>query len=185
MSFIATLRLPLLSRLSFPYLSIGRTCFDCVCSRSATEPEAQARFSSTPSLAPRAPRQLDAQDAAHPIHIIVVDDGSPESCRQPSRRRVRGCDRPAQRRSQGFAAAANQGIRAATSDIIQLLNDDTQVEPGWLDAPLRSFRDPTVAAVAPLVLRGVPGDPNPTIDRPPATNTTVAVLQRRRPWLAA
>jgi len=66
--------------------------------------------------------------------------------------------------SRGFAGAANRGIAAATGEIIELLNDDTQVTPGWADAALRWFDDPTVAAVAPLVLQGPRGDTVPIID---------------------
>jgi GT2 family glycosyltransferase len=64
----------------------------------------------------------------------------------------------------GFAASANRGIAASHGQIIQLLNDDTQVEPGWVDAALAHFADPTVGAVAPLVLRGPPHQGTPIID---------------------
>lgn len=49
--------------------------------------------------------------------------------------------------------AANAGIRASTGDVVELLNDDTEVEPGWADAALARFADPRVVAVAPLVLQ--------------------------------
>jgi GT2 family glycosyltransferase len=52
----------------------------------------------------------------------------------------------------GFCVAANAGIAAARGRIVELLNDDTEVTPGWADAPLAWFREPTVGAVAPLVL---------------------------------
>jgi GT2 family glycosyltransferase len=64
----------------------------------------------------------------------------------------------------GFAVAANRGIAAATGAVIELLNDDTQVTAGWADAALERFADPTVAAVAPLVLQGPRGDVVPAID---------------------
>src|SRR5205823_1699570 len=56
-------------------------------------------------------------------------------------------------RRRGFCVAANAGIEAATAPVVELLNDDTEVEPGWAAAALAHFADPTVAAVAPLVLR--------------------------------
>jgi len=68
------------------------------------------------------------------------------------------------RSSNGFAAAANRGIAAATGEFIELLNDDTEVTPGWSEAAIRWFDDPTVAAVAPLVLQGPRGDAIPVID---------------------
>lgn len=52
----------------------------------------------------------------------------------------------------GFAAAANAGIRAARGDVVELLNDDTEVQAGWAEAALVHFQNTAVAAVAPLVL---------------------------------
>lgn len=98
------------------------------------------------------------------IQVIVVDDGSARGAVS----QVAGIfDRVEVLRtpgSHGFAAAANRGIAAATGEIIELLNDDTQVTPGWADAALHWFDDPTVAAVAPLVLQGPRGDTIPIID---------------------
>jgi GT2 family glycosyltransferase len=56
-------------------------------------------------------------------------------------------------RQRGFCVAANVGIAAATAPVVELLNDDTEVEAGWAAAALAHFREPRVAAVAPLVLR--------------------------------
>jgi GT2 family glycosyltransferase len=54
-------------------------------------------------------------------------------------------------RRSGFCVAANAGIRASTGEIVELLNDDTEVQAGWADAALAWFTDPEIAAVAPLV----------------------------------
>ena len=56
-------------------------------------------------------------------------------------------------RQTGFCTAANVGIASATAPILELLNDDTEVTAGWAEAALACFRDPTVVAVAPLVLQ--------------------------------
>src|SRR5262245_66456109 len=55
-------------------------------------------------------------------------------------------------RNQGFCAAANAGIEAARGHFIQLLNNDTEVTAGWLEAGLAPFTDHAVGSVAPLVL---------------------------------
>ena len=55
-------------------------------------------------------------------------------------------------RNQGFCAAANAGIAAARGRFIQLLNNDTEVARGWIEAGLAPFADATVGSVAPLVL---------------------------------
>jgi GT2 family glycosyltransferase len=95
--------------------------------------------------------------------VIVVDDGSANSVVSTVAAEfgvtVLRNDRPL-----GFAAAANRGIAAATGSVIELLNDDTEVEPGWADAALAHFADPTIAAVAPLVLQGPPTAGTPIID---------------------
>ena len=86
------------------------------------------------------------------IEVIVVDDASTDGTAQwlarvhPDVRVVR------LERNQGFCAAANAGIAAANGDFIQLLNNDTEVAAGWIEAGLEPFADPTVGAVAPLVL---------------------------------
>jgi GT2 family glycosyltransferase len=85
--------------------------------------------------------------------IIVVDDGSPGGVVSAAAAEfppVRCLSSP---RRRGFCAAANAGIEAAAAPVVELLNDDTEVEPGWAAAALAHFADPAVAAVAPLVLR--------------------------------
>jgi GT2 family glycosyltransferase len=97
--------------------------------------------------------------------IIVVDDGSPRAIVQslvadfPTIECLR---LPKQR---GFAYAANAGLRAATSPLVELLNDDTEVTAGWAEAATALFKNRRVAAVAPLVLQW-PGlaAPVPRID---------------------
>lgn len=83
--------------------------------------------------------------------IIVVDDASPNAAASGivtafGARAVR-----MERRS-GFARAANAGIHASRGDIIEMLNDDTEVQPGWADAVLPWFANPALGSVAPLVL---------------------------------
>ena len=53
----------------------------------------------------------------------------------------------------GFAQACNQGAQAARSEYILFLNNDTEVQPGWLDALVSlADADPTVAAVGSKLL---------------------------------
>jgi GT2 family glycosyltransferase len=85
--------------------------------------------------------------------VIVVDDGSIQGTVSEAARSFHGvrCIRLPRRR--GFSAAANTGIRGAHGTVVELLNDDTEVAAAWSEAALPHFRDPAVAAVAPLVLR--------------------------------
>jgi GT2 family glycosyltransferase len=86
------------------------------------------------------------------IEVIVSDDGSTDSTADwlrfvhPGVRVVRRAE------NGGFCAACNAGIAAARGRFIQVLNNDTEVTAGWVDAGLAPFADETVGSVAPLVL---------------------------------
>ena len=96
--------------------------------------------------------------ASIPIEVLVADDGSTDDTAawlahvHPTVRLVR-LDR-----NSGFCATANAGIAAARGRFIQLLNNDTEVTAGWIEAGLVPFADPVVGSVAPLVL--VRSDPD-------------------------
>ena len=80
--------------------------------------------------------------------IVIVDNASQDGsaaevlARWPSIRVL------AQARNLGFAAANNIGIRATTGELVLLLNSDTLVPPGALDALVARLRAYPEAAVA-------------------------------------
>jgi GT2 family glycosyltransferase len=84
--------------------------------------------------------------------VIVVDDASPGAAATVAAQTFAGIRVVRLPHQSGFARAANAGIRASRGDVVELLNDDTEVQAGWADAALAHFADPAVAAVAPLVL---------------------------------
>ncbi len=49
-----------------------------------------------------------------------------------------------QRHNSGFAGACNAGIRAAQGEVLVLLNQDTRVRAGWLQALIVSLQEPRV-----------------------------------------
>jgi len=84
------------------------------------------------------PACLDALEAlsypADRLEVLLVDNASPPDalaavCRAHPAARV--VPSPA---NLGFAGGCNLGIARAKGDFVALLNDDTQVEAGWLDA---------------------------------------------------
>lgn len=99
----------------------------------------------------RACLQAVTRHAPKGSEIIVVDDASPAAAASNVAETF-GVRAVRLQRQRGFAVAANTGIRASRGDFVEMLNDDTEVQPGWADAALRWFDDPAIGAVAPLVL---------------------------------
>jgi GT2 family glycosyltransferase len=84
--------------------------------------------------------------------VLVIDDGSPGACVSETVRAFPTVGVLRLPRRRGFCDAVNAGLHAARGDIVELLNDDTEVTAGWAERALRCFEDETVASVAPLVL---------------------------------
>jgi GT2 family glycosyltransferase len=85
--------------------------------------------------------------------ILVIDDASPGRSAGVVAREFPQVHLVGLPRRRGFCVAANTGIARARGEIVELLNDDTEVLAGWAEPALACFADPRVAAVAPLVLR--------------------------------
>lgn len=94
---------------------------------------------------------------ATPFEVVAVDNGSPpalsawladEARRRPALRHLR-FDEPL-----GFARAVNEAARRARSSRLVLLNSDTLVTDGWLDALASALdADPGLGVVSPLTNR--------------------------------
>jgi GT2 family glycosyltransferase len=72
------------------------------------------------------------------FEVIVVDNGSTDDLARIVRTRfpeVRLIQSPI---NLGFAGGNNLGLREAQGDVLVLLNDDTEVRPGWLGAWARA-----------------------------------------------
>jgi len=100
----------------------------------------------------RACLQAVVRHAPPGCELVVVDDGSPGGAGSGVAAEFPDVHVSRFSRPVGFVRAVNAGIRASRGDVVELLNDDTEVQPGWADAALRPFADPSVGAVAPLVL---------------------------------
>ncbi len=85
--------------------------------------------------------------------IIVVDDASENMCISEVAAKFKGVKVIRTPKRLGFCKAANLGVQSAIHEVVELLNDDTEVCAGWAEMALDAFEDPKVAAVAPLVLR--------------------------------
>jgi GT2 family glycosyltransferase len=91
-------------------------------------------------------------DSRLAIEVVVADDASNDGTAAWVAEAHPGVRVVSLERNAGFCAAANAGIAASRGRFIQLLNNDTEVAPGWIEAGLAPFDDATVGAVAPLVL---------------------------------
>lgn len=80
---------------------------------------------------------LDRQRVTCPV--LVVDNGSTDSTREMLKTRFPGVELLALEENQGFARAVNRGIRHCDSEYVALLNNDTEVDPGWTEAGLAAF----------------------------------------------
>jgi GT2 family glycosyltransferase len=85
---------------------------------------------------------LKEQIAGRNVEILVVDDGSTDNiadvvARYPATRLIRQANA-------GPASARNRGAREARGAILLFTDDDCVPLPGWFDAMLAPFSDPTV-----------------------------------------
>ena len=98
---------------------------------------------------------ITASPPSTPHEIIVVDNASPDDSVATVRSRWPAVTMIAQSTNVGFAAANNTGIRASTSELILLLNNDTIVPAGAIDAlVVRLFARPDVAIAGPRLVDG-------------------------------
>jgi len=78
-------------------------------------------------------------------HILVVDNGSIDSTQEvieAQRTIFPGMlDFIQLDRNVGFARAVNEGIKAAQTEFIALLNNDTEADPHWIEAGLHALRE--------------------------------------------
>src|SRR5437764_2925434 len=75
--------------------------------------------------------------------VIVVDDASRDGTIPWLRRTHPAVEVISFDKNQGFCGAVNAGLARAKGDIIELLNNDTEVFPHWADAALTHFADPS------------------------------------------
>lgn len=93
------------------------------------------------------------QQTFRDFETIVVDD-----CSTDESARFVGQEYPEVRlialdKNRGFAPSVNEGIRAARGDVVVLLNNDTEADPGWLEEIARAFDENPGAGMVVCKLR--------------------------------
>ncbi len=72
------------------------------------------------------------------FEVVLVDNGSTDGSRDFVARNFLEVRVIPLEENKGFSAAANAGIEASDSKYVALLNNDTEVDPGWLEALVRA-----------------------------------------------
>lgn len=96
---------------------------------------------------------LARQDEPHTA--VVVDNGSTDGTVEMVRAEFPSARLVALEENLGFGRAVNRGVAAGEGDAIVLINNDVDVEPGFLSALVRPLEDPGVGMVAGVLV--VPG----------------------------
>jgi GT2 family glycosyltransferase len=73
------------------------------------------------------------------LEVIVVDNASQDNSRQLLADRYPEARLVALPENRGFTGACNAGIQVACGEYIALLNNDTEVDPGWAAAVVAAF----------------------------------------------
>ena len=91
--------------------------------------------------------------AAYPPggEVLVVDDASPEPLQAALERSLPGVRVVTRTTNGGFAAAATDGMRAASHELVFLMNSDVRVHAGFLAPLVRELEASDVFAATPCV----------------------------------
>jgi len=83
--------------------------------------------------------------------IVVVDDGSVDNSVEVLRQEFPSVHLVIHEENKGFAEAVHSGVKAATSELLFLLNSDVEVEKNIFPVLVGYFDDPTTFSVNPLI----------------------------------
>ncbi len=99
---------------------------------------------------------MEALSAAQgcPFELLMVDNGSTDGSVEYVRERYPELKVIALDQNYGFSRAVNEGIRAAKTPYVILLNNDTKVKPGYVGALVRMMdRHPEAFSVSPKMIQ--------------------------------
>lgn len=98
-------------------------------------------------------RALEGHATEYPFEVVLVLNGASSAVIQMVGERVRGVTVVSSTANLGFAGGCNRARAAARAPLLVLLNDDAEVQHGWLDALVTTIhRRPGIGAVGSAVL---------------------------------
>ena len=90
-----------------------------------------------------------ARQSYRDFRVVVVDDGSTDGSAKLVPEIMPSATVLRLERNRGLAAAINEALAHSSAELVALLNNDTEPEPGWLGALVAALdRHPDAAAVA-------------------------------------
>ncbi|MHC1698303.1 MAG: glycosyltransferase [Geobacteraceae bacterium] len=96
---------------------------------------------------------LSRNTAAGSYELILIDNGSTDGTADFLQKQGNLSKVISNQNNLGFAKACNQGAEAANGEFLVFLNNDTEPQPGWLDALVRIiYANPAVGAVGSKLL---------------------------------
>lgn len=116
--------------------------------------------------------------------IVVVDNDSTDGSAEAAQT-IPGVAVVRMGRNAGFSAANNAGIRQSSGDLLLLLNSDTLVPPGALDALIARLRATPAAAVAGPRLVDAEGRPELSFGRMISPLNELWQQRRTPQWIEA
>lgn len=84
--------------------------------------------------------------------IVVVDDASTDGSVEMLRKEYPEVKIIARKKNGGFASAVNEGVDNALGEFVYLLNSDAVPQKGYLDSPVKYFKNSDLFAVGSLQL---------------------------------
>jgi GT2 family glycosyltransferase len=84
--------------------------------------------------------------AREDVEVIVIDDSSADDT-QATLIQIEGLRYARNEQNLGFTASCNRGASLAKGEFLVFLNNDTQIQPGWLDSLLEVFTEHSDAGI--------------------------------------